>query len=292
MLSVLIPTYNYNCTPLLDALLAQKAVYENIIEIIVCDDCSTNTQVTESLKKICSDKDTHFIKNKQNMGRAATRDILTRKASYEWLLFLDSDILPTSDRFLSNYVKHLKGNYQAIVGGIAYQKAAPDNAYRLRWKFGIKREARPAVERNKQPYLMASGNFLIKKETFIKANSFLKNKYGLDALFGYELKKLKTPIIHIDNPVYHLGLETNAIFLEKSIKALDTMVSMENEGLLPKNHTRLQQLYNTISGKTILKYVIGFFKNPIKKNLVGRRPSLILFDLYKLYHYISRKSNA
>ena len=133
---------------------------------------------------------------------------------------------------------------------------------------------------------------LIQKETFLKANAFLGNNYGLDAFFGYQLKKLKTQILHIDNPVYHLGLETNEEFLNKSVRALKTMVELESKGILASNHTRLQQIYQSTPGKTILKSLISLFHKPIKKNLLGSKPSLLLFDLYRLNQYIKLKADA
>jgi len=292
MLSVVIPTYNYDCTDLLEQLLKQTLSSTLPIEIIVCDDASTSEQTINANRAYCDQHEVVYIKNTTNLGRTATRNKLAEKAKYDWLLFLDADVLPVSVDFITHYLQYVSEAYQTVVGGIQYEKTRPSKPYRLRWRFGIQREARFASERNNHPYLLASGNFLIRKDVFLKANSFLDNNYGLDALFGYQLKKLETRIIHIDNPVYHLGLETNEEFLKKSIASLSTMVSLENKGILPINHTRLQQMYQALVGKGFLKFCIGIFKNVIKTNLLSGIPSLILFDLYRLYHYIQLKTDA
>lgn len=292
MLSIVIPVYNYDCTPLLQQLVKQSLSSTLPTEIIVCDDASSDLISKKVNQAYCAAQDVLYIENSSNLGRTATRTILAQKSNYDWLLFLDADVLPVSGDFITGYTKYLDNAYQAIIGGIKYEKSRPEKNFKLRWKFGIKRESRTANFRLNHPYLLASGNILIKKGQFLKANSFLKNHYGLDAFFGYQLKKLKTPIHHIDNPVYHLGLETNVVFLDKSIKALQTMVALEKQGSLPSDHTRLQQLYQSMIGKSLVLKLINLFIHPIKKNLLSNRPSLFLFDLYRLYAYIKLKSNA
>jgi len=292
MLSILIPAYNYNCTELLKKLRTQSLSSTHKIEIIVCDDASPNESIKKSNKEYCTHNHLIHIENPSNLGRTATRSTLAKTAQYDWLLFLDADVLPVSGEFLTAYTKYFSDTYQAIVGGIHYQKSVPKKEYKLRWKFGVKREARTADQRNAYPFLLASGNLLIQKETFLNANYFLGNHYGLDAFFGYQLKKLKTQILHIDNPVYHLGLENNKEFLSKSMRALETMVELEKKELIASNHTRLQQIYQSTPAKSACKGMVSLIEKPIKKNLLGSRPSLFLFDLYRLYQYIKLKTSA
>ncbi len=292
MLSIVIPTYNYDCTALLAQLRKQALASTIPLEIIVCDDASTSIQEQNATASFCAEHGIRFIQNTNNLGRTATRNKLALTAQYDWLLFLDSDVLPISREFITTYNTYLDSSYDAVIGGIQYEKAKPESAYALRWKFGIKREARIPDQRNVHPYLLASGNFLIKKSAFLIANAFLGNNYGLDAFFGYQLKKLQTQVLHIDNPVYHLGLETNEEFLSKSVSALRTIVALENKNLLADNHTRLQQIYQSTPAKKLLKTVLGTFQKPIEKNLLGSRPLLFLFDFYRLYHYLNFKINA
>lgn len=292
MLSIAIPTYNYDCTALLEQLLKQALSSTMPIEIIICDDASSHKELQDKNRTFCSTNKIHYLQNPSNQGRTATRNILAETAQNDWLLFLDADVLPISGDFITKYTAQLSGDSQVISGGLAYQKSKPQQAYRLRWKFGKHREARTASERNKQPYLLVSGNMLIQKEVFLKANGVLGNNYGLDAFFGYQLKKLKAKVTHLDNPVYHLGLETNQAFLDKSIKALETLVTLEKTNQLSKNHTRLQQVYQSLIGKSLLTNIINSAVQPIKRNLLGKNPSLVLFDLYRLYHYIKLKSRA
>lgn len=292
MLSIAIPTYNYDCTPLLVQLDKQALASTIPLEIIVCDDASTNTQLQNVNKSFCADHDISYVQNTHNLGRTATRKKLAETAQNDWLLFLDADVLPFSGSFITQYISQLNSDKLVISGGLAYQKSKPQKTYRLRWKFGKQRESRSALERNKQPYLLASGNLVIKKELFLKANAVLENNYGLDSFFGYQLKQLHAPVIHIDNPVYHLGLETNEAFFNKSIKAVETLVTLEQNQQVAENHTRLQQVYQSLVGKSIVYKIIGSSLGLIKKNLMSNKPSLFLFDLYRLHHYIKLKAHA
>lgn len=292
MLTIAIPTYNYDCTELLEQLRNQVLSSTLKIDITVCDDASTNAQLQNTNKSFCADHNIIYLQNTSNLGRTATRKKLAETAQNDWLLFLDADVLPFSGSFITQYTSQLGSDNPVISGGLAYQKSKPQKAYRLRWKFGKQRESRNALERKKQPYLLASGNLLIKKELFLDANAVLENNYGLDAFFGYQLKQLDASVLHIDNPVYHLGLETNEAFLKKSIKAVETLVTLEQNQQVAKNHTRLQQVYQSLVGKSIVYKIIGSSLGLIRKNLMGNNPSLFLFDLYRLHHYIKLKAHA
>ena len=64
--------------------------------------------------------------------------------------------------------------------------------------------------------LIISANFLINKAVFISINSEISERnYGLDNIFGAELKNRKANINHIDNEVYHLGIESSVDYLKK-----------------------------------------------------------------------------
>ena len=94
MLSILIPTYNYN-TLLLVKTLQQQAIKSKIsFEIIVLDDASSDTQSSIENNKINTLEHCTYIESEKNLGRTATRNILAHKAKFNWLLFLDADVIP------------------------------------------------------------------------------------------------------------------------------------------------------------------------------------------------------
>ena len=81
-LSILIPTYNYDCSHLVLQLLEQLP---EDAEIIVGDDCSA-----EAIQLTTTDERVHIYRPEHNLGRASIRNRLAKEAKGEWLLFIDS----------------------------------------------------------------------------------------------------------------------------------------------------------------------------------------------------------
>ena len=296
MLSILIPTFNTAIFELVQGVHDQADQCAIPFEIIVCDDASTKEQPQN--KDITHLTNCTYITNKSNKGRTATRNNLAQKATYDWMLFLDADVFPASKEFIKNYVSLLQkeDTVECIFGGIAYKEEQPIPQEILRWTYGKCKESKPAIERVKNPHFIISQNLLIKKELFLEINTFTENQYGLDNIFSYELKRKHIHVVHIDNEVHHLGLESNDIFLQKSIDSLKTTISYEALGIIPTDLRPVQRIYNKLSAflnsHKLIGYLVGLFEKQIKVNLTGKKPSMLLFDMYRLYHYIQLKSNA
>ena len=107
MLSILIPTYNYDITHLVYELHKQATKAEIDFEIICFDDCS-DVFVNENNLKINSLNNTRIIISEKNLGRTDSRQILCNSAIYNWLLFLDADVIPKSDNYIEHYIDKIK----------------------------------------------------------------------------------------------------------------------------------------------------------------------------------------
>ena len=295
MLSILIPTYNFN-TLLLVKTLQQQAIRSKIsFEIIVLDDASSDTQSSIENKKINTLEHCSFLKNKENIGRTATRNILAHKAKFNWLLFLDADVIPLNQDYIQTYVKELNNKYDVVSGGIVYEAQRPTHTQLLRWVYGRARESKSAKARNKKPYNIISANLLITKEVFLKANNFETNHYGLDIYFSYKIRELKAKVQHIENPTIHLGLESTAIFIEKSMRAIQTTYTLEKDNKIDLSSRALQIKYKqlkTMGATTLFMFICRGFEKTFIKNLKSKNPSLFFFDLYKLCFYCKLKKNA
>ncbi len=292
MLSILIPTYNYNVLPLVNELIKLLINTKIDYEIIVLDDCSTDLDISKENQSVNQFENCFFEKNEVNSGRTYTRKSLAKKAKYDWLLFLDSDVLPTANNFISNYISQLNKNYDVIVGGYQYPNIKIEDSKIFRYKYGKLREERKADIRNKKPYsYVFSGNILIRKSIFLAANYPEKNNlYGLDNYFTYQLFLLKAKVFHIDNPIYHMGIEENEVFFSKSISSLESRI------LLLKDKPQIEKVDSIIKHYNFLKkmkldYVLNILfhlSEPIlKKMILSKNPSLLSFDLYRLGYICS-----
>ena len=161
--------------------------------------------------------------------------------------------------------------------------------------YGRKRESKSAKARNKKPYNIISANLLIDRKLFLKANNFETNQYGLDIYFSYKIRELKAKVLHIENPTIHLGLESTAVFLEKSLHAIQTTHTLEKDKKIDTASRALQIRYNQLNSTGATKLFIFIFsglEKKIIKNLNSTNPSIFLFDLYKLCYYCKLMKNA
>ncbi|UZO80825.1 glycosyltransferase [Aquimarina sp. ERC-38] len=292
MLSILIPVYNYNCVALVKELQKQAVETSIPFEIIVGDDGSN--LFTKENKEINNLKFCTFIENPNNIGRSALRNKLAKLAQYSYLLFLDADTFPVYKTFITNYLKSITPKTEVISGGLQYDKAyTPKDHEILRYTFGMHREEIPLEVREKKPYAtFLSSNFLIAKKLFntVSFNSTIPNLACEDIVFAMDLKKKAIELKHTDNPVFHNGLETNAIFLQKSIDSLRSRKYMVQKGLLDPNLTKITSLANQLEKFCIsgmIKIVYRLFKSTLKRNILSKNPSLKFFDFYRLGYYLS-----
>jgi glycosyltransferase involved in cell wall biosynthesis len=293
MLSVLIPVYNYQITKLVVQLI--KQIKESLVcaEIIIVDDASS--MYTEENNKIVEFDEVFYERVGNNRGRAAIRNYLASKAKYDYLLFIDCDAKVKNPNFIKNYVQAINNNKEVVCGGLEYEShISKTSKLYFRWYYGIKREYRKAIERNKKPFKsFSSFNFLIRKDIFqkIKFNENL-TKYGHeDTLFGIELKKRNYSISQIDNPLVHDGIDETSLFIQKteqSVKNLKLLYKIYKDSDSIVSSIKLLR-YIRIINKMRLAWLFSFgymaFKNIILINLKSRFPSLLLFDLYKLCYY-------
>ena len=142
MLSILIPTYNYDVVSLVTKVHAQclKQLNQNF-EILIYDDCSTDNNIVAKNESLNALENCNFKILPNNIGRSAIRNKLSQDAKYDWLLFLDADVMPISEDFILNYISVINEEPCVIYGGILYPETDQDDLKTLRWHYGKKREA-------------------------------------------------------------------------------------------------------------------------------------------------------
>jgi glycosyltransferase involved in cell wall biosynthesis len=295
MLSILIPTYNYDVEALVAELHAQSTACDIDFEILCYDDGSTNLELIAKNNSIDLKHVTYKVLD-SNIGRSAIRNLLAKDANYDLLLFLDADVIPVNDNFILTYLNSISDSVNIVYGGIRYQEVQPEKKQLLRWVYGKKREALSVVKRNKDVYLsFLTLNFIIRKQTFdsVCFNEEIPNLRNEDTLFSYNLKQKKIPIIHIENPVYHLGLEDSEVFLKKAIESQDAMNIFLEKDLIDIKYTAITKaIYRLKKTKFNRLFSIShpYTKKIFIANLLSKKPSLFIFDLYKLSYlcYISK----
>jgi hypothetical protein len=95
----------------------------------------------------------------------------------------------------------------------------------------------------------------------------------------------KIKIIHIENPVFHMGLDDFEVAIKKENESILGLKYLINHQLLPSDYVRLSKVAAKIE-KMKLSIIFSFFhvltKSFFLKNLSSSNPSLFIFDLYRL----------
>lgn len=301
MLSILLPVYNCNCVALVTELQRQCVECKVEFEIIVADDGSlsgaigTNAvcqhlidenQIIEQLKGV------RYIIREQNVGRSAIRNFLVSQAKGDRLLFIDGDLSLDNSSFIHNY---LQTEADVVVGGIVIGGNPDQWKGNLRYRYERQCEAINTVEsRQSQPYQHLATNLLVRRSV-LGEKPYDENisHYGYeDVLLGKRFQQQQVAIKHIDNPVLFCDFEDNASYLAKTEEALRTLFAFRKE---LKGYSRLLDKAEQIERLHFSPLFITAYKlfnEPIKNCLLGNKPKVFWFNIYKLLYYLHYTKNA
>ncbi|MFO7868252.1 MAG: glycosyltransferase [Bacteroidales bacterium] len=294
MISILIPVYNYNVVAIVSELHSQALECRVPFEIIILDDYSLEehkiqNRVLESLQYV------QYYELPKNIGRSKIRNALADLALYPYLLFMDCDAQVQDSQFVSRYVSSLASG-TLLCGGTAYSVKQPNVEKKLRWKYGHVREVRKAYERNENPYVsFTTFNFLVPKHIFqdIRFNEDITNYGHEDTLFGLELKKKNIPVRHIDNPLIHVGIDTNRDFVLKTKQGIKSLHSLLETDCIDNELTqdiRVLGFYKKLESLNMIQPVAFFHKmmhRSIEYRLIYKKPRMFIYDLYKIGYLCS-----
>lgn len=296
-LSVLIPVFNQDVRPLVRTLHQQCQAAGLAFEILCIDDGS-DPKFIQLNQQILSFSQTRYEVLSRHLGRVAIRNKLAQEARFPFLLFLDNDSRILQPDFITRYLQ-AADRAPVLLGGTCYQADRPSVAYRLRWKYGRQREEQPATRRNQAPYRsFYLNNIFLKKSLFLQFPlQPLLQPYGHeDSWFGRQLEQAGIAVLHLDNPVLHEGLEPAAVFLDKSCQATENLYWLYSwQGIGAE--TKLIRAYQLLERFGLQSLWLQAYRACawiINRNLQGPWPSIWLFDLFKLYHFmlVARKQKS
>jgi glycosyltransferase involved in cell wall biosynthesis len=290
-ISLLIPVYDYDIVAFVYSMKSAIGKVPEFYEILIGNDGSS-VEYREKYQSLEGDG-VRVINSDKNIGRAAIRNKLALEAKGDFLLFVDADVmLPgTAEAYILKWLPMLS-KARVICGGTLYRDSPPGDPDKiLRWKYGKMKEEKKAAVRNKHPHSgFSTFNVLIDKTVFskIRFNEELKQYGHEDTLMGYQLKKAGIEVLHIDNGLFHEGLESNKDFLIK------TKLGIENLSKLYDNVTdksafsetvRILKFYNKLRLFRLPRILAGIFiryRDQMEIRLDSSKVSLTLFGFYKI----------
>ncbi|MGI4875699.1 MAG: glycosyltransferase [Janthinobacterium lividum] len=288
-LSILIPVFNRDVTPLVTPLLSQVPAWPAELEVVLLDDESEEKYRLKN-RPLGQLPGVRYHELPHNVGRAAIRNQLAAKAQYPWLLLLDNDSLLPDAQFLARYAAAVQAHPQAglLVGGTSYEAEPPANpALYLRWHYGRQREMRPAAERQRQPGQQLTLNNALLRADILRRFPLDERLSGYgheDTRFGLELSQAGTSIVHLDNPVLHDGLEPAAAFLDKTRQAVHNLATvLRTDGLgYDTRLARTAQRLHRAGLAQPARATLTALEPALRRHLQGTTPSLRALDALKL----------
>ena len=295
MISILIPTYNYDCRTLVHALSEQGrqlskelAAEAFAFEIVVADDASTDPETERCNASMAQWTGVRYLRCKENMGRARIRNFLFSQARYDHCLFIDCDALVCTPDFLHRYYE-ARNLADAVCGALRNPEVCPKGCeLRYRYEQQANRH-RTVAYRESRPYAYLSTFNLLLHRSLLEQLPFDERctEYGYeDALMGLMMEQKGFSIAHVDIPLIHNGMDPNAVFLQKTETALRTLAKlgepMQSFSALSRLCRKLQRLH--LHSAFLLLY--RCIRPALRKNLSGHHPQLLFFHLYKTGEYL------
>ncbi|MEM7492297.1 MAG: glycosyltransferase family A protein [Pseudomonadota bacterium] len=218
-LSICIPAYKDTADALLASLLRLKDVEQ--CTLLIYDDGSSDANLTKVLARqiLRFPGPARLITADQNYGRSHARNRLISLAETDWILFLDADMRPDTDDFISRYLK-AASNAQSpslIPGGFSLKYANPTDETRLHAAQSLKSECINAETRANQPgrYVFTS-NILVHRDILnnIRFDDRFQGWGWEDVDWGLRVARTY-PVKHIENTATHLGLDRDGVLIDK-----------------------------------------------------------------------------
>lgn len=288
-LSILIPTYNTDCSALATALVEQCVQAGIDYELIVADDGSCDEQTIVANRAINTLPHARYIVCATNAGRTAVRNLLAHEAVGEWVLLCDSDMEVVRADFIARYVQAMP-QAEVVLGGVCHATVLPSPDVSLRYYYEEWVAQRmPWHARQAAPLpSMSTANVLLRRELLLRYGFDTRClHYGYeDTLLGRMLELNGHTAVYIDNPLLHLGLEPNAHYLNKVEMSLRTLYALNDAAIhadMPVSRwaMRLQRwgLRGALAG------LFEILRKPWRAHLVGAKPYIPLLQAYKIAYY-------
>lgn len=222
-LSVVIPSYRCDATPLLHALAACTKSDE--VEIIVYDDGSPEHEFRTSAIALANKLPVaiRVVSCPINQGRSRARNAALAHARGEWILLLDADMLPDSPNFFDRYLLEtaVANIPRLVVGGFSLKLSPNDKRFALhRWQ-ATRSECRLARERQTSPARYVFSSNVLAHRDVLSSVPFDENFVGWgfeDTDWGIRVSR-DFAIQHIDNTATHMGLDLDSTLMGKYAKS-------------------------------------------------------------------------
>ncbi len=248
VLSILIPFFRDEPVRLLKALDGAGGD----VEVVVLDDGSGDPDLAARVAGTVQAMalPARFVGLSSNEGRSKGRNRLASHARGQWMLFLDADMLPDRPSFIADWLALIADRKPAVAfGGFSLDQTPRTRAHALHRAMALKSDCLSAEVRAQAPEKhVFTSNLLVRRDVF--------ETIGFDEAFtgwGWEdvewaMRVARAhPIVHVDIPASHLGLDTAATMARKYEQ------SAANFARVVEGHRAVVETYASYRAARILK---------------------------------------
>ncbi len=291
-LSICVPTWRDSADALLCSLMRMQHAEQ--CTLLIFDDGSLDPSLTRQLTRqimrfpgparlVCAPK---------NCGRSHARNRLFNLAETPWILFLDADMQPDDEDFLSRYLDAIdaQDDPALIAGGFSLRHAHPTAQTRLHAAQSKTSECVAAGIRAKAPgrYVFSS-NILVHRDvlTAVEFDQGFQGWGWEDVDWGLRVAPL-FPIVHIDNSATHLGLDSDAKLIEKYAQSSDNFLRLSERHPEEVSRTPLYRMSNWLSRLPGLDVMSRIFRRLAQSKIAPVKLRLLALKLYRASVYGAR----
>ena len=287
-LSVLIPFYRDDASTLFQDL--EDQAKDLPIEVLLQDDGTGDSQLTRQMESLIESSSiaARLYTSPVNQGRSATRNDLQTSARSEWVLFLDADMRPASEHFLSAYLNLVMENFADIIfGGFEVETEKSDKDRDLHRALSQVSDCLSLAERQAAgAQYVASSNLCVRKSV-LEAEPFDNQFSGWgweDSEWAARVSK-RHKLVHADNPAIHLGLETTDTLLRRfatSGENYQRFVTLHPDLAPQLSLYRISLKLGRLPGQKIMR---PFLRLVVKAVALPMRLRLMALKLWRASHY-------
>jgi Glycosyl transferase family 2 len=221
-LSIVSPTWRHDPKALLDALAREAGSLP--VELVVIDDGSGDPVLAQSLRDQIEafPAPARVILLTSNVGRSRARNRLIQEAQAEYLLFLDSDMLPDAPDFLAQWMDLLtKRGPDVAYGGFSVKQVPDLPKLRLARALALRMDCQNANARSMRGVMAVATSNLLVRASVLQQVPFDSGFSG----WGWEdaewavRANARFGVIHVDIPATHMGLDPAEVILKKFAQA-------------------------------------------------------------------------
>lgn len=208
---------NYNRTELLAASFAQVLKDERIGEVVISDDCSSDSVWEWLVNKYKDEPKVRLHRNEVNLGMLVNKNEAISLAKYKWCILFDSDNVLTTE-YLDALFTHFNENHYAWQDNMIYMPtgALPNFDYsKYAGSVVFKTNAKALMNEPMFVCALNTCNYVVNRDSYLKVFNYNAEMKATDTIwFNYNWLKNNGGFFFVPNMTYQHLVHDESGFMQ------------------------------------------------------------------------------